>query len=214
MTMKKIWTLLTILLFSVTILAQPRKYIKSMDQAMEMLKEASGAEGYKECAAAFEEIAANYEEMWMPPYYAAYCLIIASFNEGDYTLKYDYLTRAGLSVEKALALDPEESEVQALSAFHALGLMAADPESNGPLYLEDFNYAIEKAKSLNPANPRPYYMEGLLKANLPEFMGGGLAAAKSTHLLAAEKFKYFQPEDPLWPSWGEAMNQEQLDNIQ
>jgi hypothetical protein len=212
--MKKSLTLVTILLCSLTMTAQPRKYTKSMGKALEMIQEASGPEGYLACAAAFDEISTAYEEMWMPPYYTAYCLIIASFNEVDYSLKDTYLNRAGLAMEKALSLEPEESEVQALSAFHALGLMASDPESNGPLYLEDFNYAIARAKTLNPDNPRPYYMDGLLKANLPEFMGGGAAAAKSTHQLAAEKFKNFQSEDPLWPSWGEALNQEQLDNMQ
>jgi len=214
MTMKKTLTLLTILMVPLTTFAQPRKYIKSMGKALEMLQEASGAEQFVECAAAFDEISTSYEKMWMPPYYAAYSLISASFNEGDYSLKDEYLTRAGLSLEKVLALEPEESEVHALSAFHALGLMASDPESNGPIYLEDFNYAIEQAKALNPDNPRPYYMEGLLKANLPEFMGGGAAAAKSTHLMAAEKFKNFKTDDPLWPSWGEALNQEQLHNMQ
>lgn len=205
---------MTILLVSISVLAQPQKYTKSMGKALEMLQKASGVEGFLECAATFDEIAANYGELWMPPYYAAYCRIIASFDENNYGLKDEYLTRAGLSLEKALELAPEESEVQALSAFHALGLMAADPESNGPMYLEDFNSAIQRAKSLNPDNPRPYYMDGLLKANLPEFMGGGTAAAKPIHMLAAEKFKKFESEDPLWPSWGEALNQEQLYNMQ
>lgn len=216
--MKKTITIMTILLVSVSVsvsvFAQPRKYKKSMGKAMVMLQGTSGAEGFLTCAAAFDEIASGYEDMWMPPYYSAYCRIMASFDEGEYDLKDEYLTSAGLSLEKALAIAPEESEVQALSAFHALGLMAADPESNGPLYLEDFNYSIQRAKTLNPDNPRPYYMDGLLKANLPEFMGGGPAAAKPVHQLAAEKFKNFQSEDPLWPNWGEELNQEQLNNMQ
>ena len=212
--MKKTMTIMTILLVSLSVLAQPKKYNKSMSKALEILQESNTVEGYLECAATFDEIASNYGEMWMPPYYAAYCRIIASFDENDYGLKDEYLTQAGLSLEEALELAPEESEVQALSAFHALGLMAADPESNGPIYLEDFNYAILRAKSLNPENPRPYYMDGLLKANLPEFMGGGTAAAKPIHMLAAEKFEKFQSEDPLWPNWGKALNQEQLNNMQ
>ena len=212
--MKKTMTIMTILLVSISVLAQPRKYTKSMGKALEMLQESSGVEGYLECAATFDEIASSYGEEWMPPYYAAYCRIIASFDENEYGLKDEYLARAGLSLEKALQIAPEESEVQALSAFHALGMMAADPEANGPMYLEDFNGAIQRAKSLNPENPRPYYMEGLLRANLPEFMGGGTAAARPLHVLAAEKFAKFNPEDPLWPNWGEAVNQEQLDNMQ
>jgi len=207
-------TMMTILLVTLTAFGQPRKYSKSMEHALEMLHEASGVEGYLICADAFGDIAKKFGEMWMPPYYSAYSLIIASFDEIDYGRKQEYLTRAGLSIDQALALNPEESEVVALSAFHSLGMMAADPEANGPIYLEDFNYAVGRAKALNPDNPRPIYMDGLLRENLPDYMGGGGAAARPIYLLAAEKFKKFQSEDPFWPEWGAELNQEQLDRLQ
>jgi hypothetical protein len=212
--MKKTMILTTMLLVSFTAFAQPRKYRKAMEHALEMLQETSTVEGYLKCADAFDEISVSFEEMWMPPYYAAFNLISASFEEGDYGLKQEYLARAGLAIDKAMSLKPEESEVVALSAFRALGMMAADPETNGPIYLEDFSSAVQRAKALNPDNPRPYYMDGLLKENMPEFMGGGAAAARPIYLLAAEKFRKFQSEDPFWPDWGEELNQAQLDRQQ
>jgi hypothetical protein len=212
--MKKTLILFTLLLFTLSGFSQPRKYKKSMEKALASLNEASTPEALAACAASFEEIASLYPDDWMPSYYAAYCLVSASFNTGEYTVKTDYLNQAGTDLDRIRSLMPEESEVEALKAYHALGMMAADPQSNGPIYLEDFNICIGKAKKLNPDNPRPYYMDGLLKANLPEYMGGGPEAAKLEHRVAAQKYAEFRNDDPCWPRWGEALNQEALEGLQ
>lgn len=214
MIMKKTVFVLTLMLVTLSGFSQPRKYRNSMGKAMESLAEASSPEDFSVCAASFDEIAASYPDMWLPSYYAAYCLVTASFNVQDYATKMDFLSQAKAKVDQAKKLKPDESETEAMDAFHALGMMAADPDSNGPLYLQDFTYSIEKAKTLNPDNPRPYYMDGLLKANLPDFMGGGALEARQLHQIAAQKFEEFQGEDPYWPSWGAAQNQELLDSLQ
>lgn len=212
--MKKSIFLLTLMLVTLSGFSQPRKYKKSMEKAMASLTEASSPEKLLACAASFGEIAANYPDMWFPPYYEAYCLISASFNSGEYMAKMDNLNRAKVVLDKVKRLKADESEIEALDAYHALGMMAADPQSNGPIYLEDFTICIGKAKQMNPDNPRPYYMDGLLKANLPDYMGGGPLAAKQEHETAAQKYRDFQNDDPFWPRWGEAQNQEQLDSVQ
>ena len=176
--MKKSMILLTLMLVTLSGFSQPRKYKKAMENAVESLGEASSPEKLSQCAVSFGDIAANYPDLWMPSYYEAYCLISASFTSGAYDAKMDYLNRAQTSLDKAKALKADESEIEALDAYHALGMMAADPQANGPIYLEDFSLCIGKAKKLNPDNPRPYYMDGLLKANLPEYMGGGPLAAR------------------------------------
>jgi hypothetical protein len=211
--MKKTMILVVALLVSIPTFSQPRKYKKSMEKAMEMFHQVSSPEDFMACAETFEGISAQYGEMWLPPYYGAYCLTLASLEAGDYSVKEEYLKRSGTSIEKMLELNPDESEVQALIALNMLALMAMAPETNGPMYLEDFNSAVQKAKELNPENPRPYYMDGLLKANLPEFMGGGVAEARALHQKAAEKYKSFRNDDPFWPGWGEDLNQEQLDSL-
>jgi hypothetical protein len=211
--MKKTMILVVALLVSIPSFTQPRKYKKSMEKAMEMFDQVSSPEDFMACAETFEGISAQYGEMWLPPYYGAFCLTLASLETGEYSVKEESLKRADKSIEKMLELNPDESEVQALIAFHMLALMAMAPETNGPMYLEDFTYTIQKAKELNPDNPRPYYMDGLLKANLPEFMGGGVAEAKALHQTAAEKYKSYENDEPYWPSWGEDLNQEQLDSL-
>ncbi len=212
--MKKSMILLSLLLVTLTGFSQPRKYNKSMEKALASLNEASTPEALAASATSFEEIASLYPDMWMPPYYAAYCLISASFQTAEYSSKMEFLNQAKKDLESAKSLKPEESETEALDAYHALGMMAADPQSNGPIYLEDFNICIGKAKQLNPDNPRPYYMDGLLKANLPDYMGGGPVAARQEHQTAAKKYAEFRNDDPCWPRWGESQNQDALEGLQ
>lgn len=211
--MKKTLILLAVALFTLPVLAQPRKYKKSMEKALEAMDQASAPVEYVKCAASFESIAEDYETMWMPDYYAAFSLVITTFNEQEYARKMEYLNRASGSLERARKIQPEESEIEALAAFYALAMMAADPETNGPIYLEEFTTKLNKARSLNPENPRVYYMDALLKENLPEFMGGGIEQAKSLYLTADEKFKSFHNDDPMWPHWGEELNREQMDRV-
>jgi hypothetical protein len=212
--MNKAIILLLAVLVSLPAFTQPRKYKKSMGRAIEMLNESSTPDAYMASAETFEGIAAQYGEFWIPSYYAAYSLTIGTFQNGELVMKEANLKRAKESLDKASALQPDESEIQTLSALYLLAMMSLDPEINGPMYYENFNFTLQKAKDLNPENPRPYYMDGLLKGNMPDFMGGGPAAARPLHQMAADKFRSFQNDDPFWPSWGEDLNQEQLDALE
>ncbi len=211
--MKKIAVLSIIILVSLPSFSQNRKYVKSMKKAIVSLDEASHPESYIDCAESFENIAAKYEDQWIPLYDAALCLTLASLEEADGPTSDVYLDRARVSLDKALVLAPDESEIQVLLAFHTLANMAVDPEARGPMYFEEFSYTLEKARELNPDNPRTYYLQALLTLNMPDFMGGGPQAAKPIFIEADKKFKAFLKVDPLWPSWGEDLNLEELEKL-
>jgi len=49
--------------------------------------------------------------------------------------------------------------------------------------------------------------------NMPDFLGGGPAAAKPIFLEAEKLFKEFQNEDPLWPSWGADQVKDELKRL-
>ena len=72
---------------------------------------------------------------------------------------------------------------------------------------------INRAKSLNPDNHRAWLLDGMMTSNLPEFIGGGPAAAKAIFLEAEIKFEEFQNEDPLWPKWVEDQVQDELSKL-
>lgn len=213
MNMKKTLLLLIVVLVSVTTFSQERIYKKSMEKGIACLKEASTVDAYLACTDGFEKTTLKFEDRWMPSYYAALTLVLSSLDEQDGPARDAYLDRARGFLDKAFALEPNESEVVLLSAFHTLSRMAVDPETRGPEYFEDFNTALERAKMLNPNNPRCYYLQGLLTLNMPDFMGGGPEAAKPVFLRASEQFKAFQHPDPFWPRWGEDLNLSELERL-
>ena len=209
--MKKAIFLALLTLLTLPAMSQGKKYKKAMSSAIEALHKAGDAAGEMELVPSFEEIALNYPDQWLPSYHASRILVTSSFEESDYSKSDALLDRAKLSLDKVMKIAPDESEAQVLEALYYIGLMSVDPQVRGQLYYEDVVAAIQKSLSLNPENPRAYFLDGMMTSNMPEFMGGGPAAAKPILLEAAEKFKTFENEDPFWPTWGEDLNQNELD---
>jgi len=212
--MKKSFILLLTLLVSVPVLSQGKKYQKAMLRNIQEMHESSGPESSQHFATLFEEISQDYPDQWIPYYYASQVLIFTCFEESDLATKDDLLDRAKKSLDKALELAPEESEVSVLQALYCIGMMSVDPETRGPEYYMDFNNALEKSKALSPGNPRAAYLDGLMALNMPDYMGGGPAAAKPIFLDAEKKFNEFQNEDPLWPSWGADLVKGELERLE
>ena len=211
--MKKALFLVSLVLLSLPVLSQGRKYTKSMKSTIEKMNEAPEPASELETVTSFEEIALNYPDQWLPSYHASRILVFSSFEESDGSKSDTLLDRAKKSLDKAMMLVPEESEVHVLEAFYYIGMISADPDKRGQLYYQDVLDAIQKSRQLNPENPRTYYVDGMMTFNMPEFMGGGPEAAKPILLEAQEKFKIFQNEDPFWPAWGEDLNQDELDRL-
>ena len=162
---------------------------------------------------AFEQFAQDYPDQWIPAYYASQILITTSLEESDPGTKDDMLERAKQSLDACLKLAPKESEIKVIEALYYIGMMSVDPETRGPQYFEDVTWALERAKELNPDNPRAAFLDGMMALNLPDFMGGGPAAAKPIFLEARKKFEAFQNDDPLWPSWGADVVEEELEKL-
>lgn len=202
-----------ILLVSLPAMPQGKKYQKSMLKAIRQMNEASDPASGLQCVATFEELGQIHSDQWIPLYHASWMLVTISFEESDPIKSDVLLERAKPSLDKALELAPDESEVHVLKALYYIGMMSVDPSVRGPEYFEDANLSLEKAKGLNPDNPRAVYLEGMMALNMPDFMGGGPAAAKPIFLDAEKKFSTFQNDDPLWPSWGEDLLKGDLERI-
>lgn len=194
-------------------MSQPRKYKKAMESALETMNAAPDPASQLELAATFEGIAEAYPDQWLPIYYAGRILIVNSLVESDTDKKDAMLDRAKESLDRALEIAPGESEVRVLESLYYVGLIAVDAESRGPVYYQDALMAIDQSKSLNPENPRAWYMDAMMTLNMPEFMGGGPDAARPVFQQALEKFKAFETDDPFWPGWGEDLVQTELDRL-
>ena len=211
--MKKTLFLASLVLLTLPAMSQGRKYTKAMGSSIEKMNEAADPASELELVASFEEIAQNYPDQWLPSYHASRILVLSSIEESDGTKSDSMLDRAKKSLDKAMNMVPEESEVHALEALYYIGMIIADPEVRGQLYYQNVLDANQKSKQLNPENPRAYLMDAMMTSNMPESIGGGPEAAKPIFLEAQEKFKTFHHDDPFWPTWGEDLNQGELDRL-
>ena len=194
-------------------LPQSKEYSKAMAGAIQMMNEASSPESFQKSIKQFEELAATYPDQWLPCYYQAQALAMLSLREKDIPTIDGNLDRALEAIEKADTIHPEESEIYVIKALLNLGRITVDPVGRGAIYFEAVSFDILKARELNPENPRAHFIQALLTLYMPEFLGGGPAGAKPKFLEAAKKFKSFENPDPLWPDWGEDLNQDELEKL-
>jgi len=206
--------IVNITLISICAYGQEDRYTTAMTGAIEMMEQASEPGEFVESANLFERIATAEETRWMPYYYASYSLVVMSFDESDGGQKDLILDRAQELLDQAFELEPEESELHVLQAFLYPSRITVDPMSRGMLYFDKMFASLETARSLNPENPRIYFLEGVSKLNLPPSMGGGPEVAKPILEEALSKFLSFTNEDPLWPFWGEEATRAELEKLQ
>ncbi len=193
--------------------AQERDYQGAMLNAITMMNSVSGIEETVRCAHMFERIARAEKDKWLPYYYAAYSLVVLSYEVRDMQERDEILDIAQGLVDSALYRAPGESEIHVLQAFLYPSRILVDPAGRGMTYVEKIFISIEKAKALNPDNPRAYFLEAVNRLNIPATFGGGAEVAKPIFETAAEKFDAFETDDPLWPTWGEEENRIELEKL-
>ncbi|MFC2089342.1 hypothetical protein ACFLT1_01095 [Bacteroidota bacterium] len=208
--MKRINLILIVILVCSISNAQNKPYYDAMSQTIEQLGKNSENDNYQKCSDKFERIAVAEKDEWLPYYYASYSCILMSFNEYDGEKKDKILDRAQLMLDAAFNITKDESELYALQAFLYPSRIIVDPMARGLVYIEKCFASLETAKALNPENPRAYFLLAINKLNMPPSMGGGPEVAIPLFQEAEKKFKAFHSDDPLWPSWGEEANRNEL----
>jgi hypothetical protein len=160
-----------------------------------------------------ELIAGKWSDQWLAQYYAAYGDAVCSYIEKDEVRRDGLLDKADQYLARAEQLYGQESdELYALRAMIANARLAVKPGDRWKKYGDIFNENIAKAKSLNPTNPRIYYLQGNSVLYTPVMFGGG----------AKRALPYFEEADSLYrqvpadsleimPSWGEEQNMQMLD---
>lgn len=213
---RKVLTLVLVTMITGTLTAngQADRYTSAMISTIEMMEQSSEPANLIESANQFERIATAEKSLWLPYYYASYSLVLMSYDEGDGAQRDLILDRAQKLLDRALELEPEESELHVLQAFLYPSRILVDPMGRGMTYIELMFSSLEMAKNLNPENPRSYFLEGLNKLNLPPSFGGGADVAKPILEEALIKFEAFTNEDPLWPVWGEETTRTELEKLQ
>lgn len=207
--MKKL-TIILALVSMVNIGFTNEAYHKAMTESIAQLFQSATITDYVDVANQFERISQMEKAEWLPLYYASYAYIMISFQESDNTKKDAYLDQAQKLLDKALAIDANESELHMLQGFLYPSRINIDPMARGMLYMEKMNTALNKALELNPDNPRVYYLRATMTYHMPPAYGGGAANALPFYKMADEKFKIFKPQTDLSPNWGKEANEAEL----
>jgi hypothetical protein len=211
--MKKIILILASSLIAIAGFSQSDKYMKAMEQNLAGYDSIRSSEGLQEKANVFERIAEAEKTQWLPYYYAALSTVNLGYNHafeagpmGGNADKVDPLAdKAEALLSKAEALSKDNSEIYVVKKMLASMRMMGDVMSRFMTYGPVATEALEKAKHLNPENPRVYVLEGIDKAQTPEQWGGSKVEAKVLFDKAQKLFETTKPESSIHPSWGRSI---------
>jgi hypothetical protein len=199
--MKKLSSIIVILVMSAGIYAQT-DFEKAMKSALTEFDSSKTLDDMKAVAAKFERISAVETNQWLPSYYAAFINCLLAFKTQDAAQIKLYTDNAQKFLDEALKRAPEESENHALQGMIYQAIIGIDPMNNGMVYSGKAATSFETAEKLNPANPRPYYLQALSVMYTPEQFGGGKKAASGLFEKAGALFAAFVPSSEIAPNWG------------
>lgn len=219
--MKKIILSITLVVCVVAVFAQSEKYKTAMKDKIAALDSSNDMNALKDLSAAFERIGDAEKTQWLPYYYSALALInagnilyIANPSNVEELKKIDSLAeKAEQMIDKADALNQNNSEIYAAKKMAATLRMMVDPMSRYMQYGSKAQQALETAKQLNPENPRVYLLQGEDKFYTPEQFGGSKTEAKKLFEEALKKFESFKPASDIDPNWGKNITEYFLSQV-
>jgi hypothetical protein len=179
--------------------SQSDKFNAAMSSTLDQMKAAKTPEEVTAVAAKFERIGDAEKTQWLPYYYAALIKARAAFEAKD---KDKVADEASATLDKAEALEKNNSEIFCVKATIAYAHMMVDPMTRYMQYGADATNSLKAAKKADPSNPRPVLMEANSLYRMPEQFGGGCNTAKPVAEKAAKLFADFKPASTLHPNWG------------
>jgi hypothetical protein len=197
------------ILIATTIIAiatngQSEKFATAMKANLSKFDSAKTFGDYESIAAAFIRIGDAEKTQWLPYYWAGVALSTAGW--ADQKADKDVLgTRIIALADKAEALTTDnanKAEILVLRNMAATQQMLVDPQARYMSYGQQAAGYLQKGMTLDPNNPRLYYLQGMSIFNTPEQFGGGKAKAKPVFEKAVELYKT-EPVKDLYPHWGD-----------
>lgn len=205
--MKKQFLFLTACFIALASFSQSEKYTKAMEQLVPAVDTTHSVDGLNTLANSFQRIADAEKNQWLPYYYAALANVSSAFvmSAGQMGMadKTDPIAdKAETLLNKAEELSKDNSEIYCVKKMIASLRLIGDPQNRYMTYGPASEEALNKAKSLNPANPRATLLEAQDKLFTPEQFGGSKTEAKKLFEETIKKFEAFKPETSIHPSWG------------
>ena len=154
-----------------------------------------------------ELISKKWNDEWLGHYYVAYSKAQLSYMEKDPGIRDSYLDIAEKEHDEAVALLKKETdETYVIAAMIANARLAVQPANRWQKYGALFSQNLDKAKEINPNNPRIYYLTGMSNYFKPKMFGGGKKAAKQYFEKAEALFTTETSGDISKPYWGKRSN--------
>lgn len=194
--MKKIITLTA--LFIVAITSAQTQFEQGMKKAFGLWKEGKNTEA----SAMFERIASAEKTSWLPNYYVALVNATSAFTETDKTKIDLLLTKAQDALDIELIKDQKNAELYVVQALIYTAWIVADPMTNGMTYSNKVMDTYDKAKSLDPNNPRAVFGEADFYIGGAKWTGIDTKPWCAQVDKAIELFGTFKPETSFSPKWG------------
>ncbi len=207
--MKKALSITALFLFALAMQAQTpnEKFVKAMEKALSGIDTLKTAEQWLAASNNFERIAQKETKEWLPPYYVAFCQTMAFNRSQDKEMYELFAKRADDFIAKADALNPDNSEIYVVKSMISSLYIRINPMVNGQKYGPLAGLQLEKAKTLDPENPRSYMQQGATLLFTPPQWGGDKLKAKATLEIAAAKYEAFIPASSIHPNWGKKTNE-------
>lgn len=199
--MKQVFTAF-LLLATTSAVAQTEKFAAAMQSKLEAFSTAKTAEDFLDLSNAFERIAEAEKTQWLAYYYAAQTQIIYGYMQKDMTTVDPIANKAEELINKADALEKNNSEITCIKSMVASLRMMVNPMQRWQQYGTLSGQLLEEAKQQDPSNPRPYALQSQSLFYTPAQFGGGCSTAKPFAEQGSKLLVEFKPKSPMHPSWG------------
>ena len=201
--MKKLFLLVAVSFLVTGAFAQSDKYVANMKANIAAIDTAfKNPANLLDLANKFERIATAEKSQWLAYYYAALCQVNYTYMEQDKTKIDAIADKASELIDKADALQPNNSEISCIKSMIASAHMMVNPMQRFMEYGPEAQSFIDAAMQQDPTNPRPEYLKGQGLKYTPEQFGGGCATAKPVLQSSLAKHNAFKPASEIHPNWG------------
>ncbi len=190
--------LIILMLFTATIINAQAAYEKGMTKAFELWENNKQDEAIN----FFERIAKAEKENWLPYYYAAQVHITMTFGLKDAEEIESRLKKAQDFLNEAKTFSQNNAEILIMEAMLNTAYVAYNPSIYGPTLSAKVEELYQKAKSIEPQNPRATLYHAEWKMGSAKFWGKDPKAFCPEIEKAILYFEKETQDTPFYPQWG------------